>query len=848
MLTGTVVAASVLLIPGGSWAADGTAPAATAGTVESARTAGDARAAGDATTARLATGERLELLDGGPASGPDVQVVPAQGKPLGRYAYTSTDGSLRVRPVDQRQPVAATEIATGDRSARTLNATKAAAVTKAAAATYPVKLTITNADVTSKMFWVWDRKTWAAYDVTDAAGASASVNLPPGDYFAVGLHSDWEQPSYLLTKTFTVAAKSLTVSFDQSAAKETAIKVDDTTASRYSSAVWISLPGGDLAGFAGSGSGAVYVTPFSVPGTALRIHDVLAKKGTSASVPSPYRYDLTHAFQNTVPASPVAQVRTASLAKTVTSVRAPGNGTLGELLSVPNLGEWTGVYLGSSVPVPGTVTEYATPGVSYSRILHYGTYDHSLTLKDRTLAAGTSAGETLGAAPFAPSPRDGGGSSRQSTKMWLYEPMAFTDSDGNPGIDDRSKTSFLLTSQGQTLASGADMTPYQQLSATVPSGRATYELDQTVSRRVPYARLSTQVRSEWTFSSSSQSGSGELPLIDLDFATSGLDARNTAGAGPVRIGATAATRNSEAADTLTGLEYSTDDGAHWTALPLSGSGESASAELTVPSSVSFVSLRATAVNDQGGSLRRTITRAFAGATPRGDETAGATKISNVLVNGGKPVVFDTAGSQVIPAQFTATDPAGIAGGDLYLYHRSYTTPDGVLISPWPAACTKVNATTSACRTDFVVDVRRDLGLSGLAGEWKVAAWAQSADGRSFTDLHAVQNASILRFAKLTVNASPEPVTKGKTITVTGKLTRSSWQASAYDGYASQSVKLQFRKANSTTYTTVKTIKTDASSNLKTTVTASVDGYWRYSFAGTATTSPVTTAGDYVDVK
>ncbi|MEE1768313.1 calcium-binding protein, partial [Streptomyces sp. JV185] len=45
-----------------------------------------------------------------------------------------------------------------------------------------------------------------------------------------------------------------------------------------------------------------------------------------------------------------------------------------------------------------------------------------------------------------------------------------------------------------------------------------------------------------------------------------------------------------------------------------------------------------------------------------------------------------------------------------------------------------------------------------------------------------------------------------------------------------------------------TIKSSSVGNLKTTVKASVDGYWRYSFAGTSTTPAVTTAGDFVDVK
>lgn len=47
---------------------------------------------------------------------------------------------------------------------------------------------------------------------------------------------------------------------------------------------------------------------------------------------------------------------------------------------------------------------------------------------------------------------------------------------------------------------------------------------------------------------------------------------------------------------------------------------------------------------------------------------------------------------------------------------------------------------------------------------------------------------------------------------------------------------------------MKTVKTNSTGTLKTTVKASVDGYWRYSFAGTATTPAVNSTGDFVDVK
>ena len=62
------------------------------------------------------------------------------------------------------------------------------------------------------------------------------------------------------------------------------------------------------------------------------------------------------------------------------------------------------------------------------------------------------------------------------------------------------------------------------------------------------------------------------------------------------------------------------------------------------------------------------------------------------------------------------------------------------------------------------------------------------------------------------------------------------------------MKLQFRKKGSSTYSTLKTITADSAGNLRTTTTATVDGYYRFSFAGNSTTSAVSAAGDFVDVQ
>ncbi|MET8078945.1 hypothetical protein [Streptomyces sp. NPDC005303] len=830
-LCGAVLAASVLL-----------APPATA--VPTADGTGKITSRPGGHGVELGNGDRVDLV-----GGRNLRVTAADRAERTRYAVASLDGTVSVRP-------SAEHAADREPASLALKPAPAAATTTAAASTYSVKLTITHADVVSKLFYVWNRRTWTSYAVnSDASGPTSSVKLPPGDYFSVALHSDWRRPSYLLAQSFTVGSAARTVSFDERTAKETGIRTDDTTATRQSAAVWLSVPGGDLAGFAGSDDAKVYVTPFTMPGVSLRIHDVLAKKGSSANVPSSYRYDLTHSFTNTVPASPVKTVTRASLARTVTQVRAPGTRTTAFLQTVPDFGEWTGVYVGAAVPAAGPVTEYVTPGVEYSRILDYGTFEQYLNLADRTLSAGSSTGETLGAAPFQSVHGVGTGSQLYNGRLYLTEGSAFGDADGHQGYDSRALSAYKVTGEdGVVYADGSGIDSSHSLSSSaLPAKEQSYTLRQTLHRRVPYARLATDLSDEWTFRSSSTStgtSNRELPLIDAQVKVSDLDASGRAAAGTVQVSATTTTRGVDAATAntrVTGLSASTDGGTTWTDLPLAADG---SAPYAVPASAAYVTLRVTAVDDRGGSLTRTLVRAFAGPARQGDETVGSTRISKVVVNGGKPVRLHDQPLQEFTATFTATDPSGIASGDMYLYKGSYDAPSAVLYGSWPASCTKVDATTATCTTQFAyIQPRWNFGRNSLAGTWQAAAWAESADGSGHTDRHAVKSVPLVRDATLTVNASPEPIAKNKTLTVTGKLSRADWETlGGFHGYVGQKVALQFRKKGASTYTTVKTVTTNSTGNLKTTVKATADGYWRYSFAGSVTTASATAGGDYVDVR
>ncbi|KUL72473.1 MULTISPECIES: DUF5707 domain-containing protein [unclassified Streptomyces] len=224
-------------------------------------------------------------------------------------------------------------------------------------------------------------------------------------------------------------------------------------------------------------------------------------------------------------------------------------------------------------------------------------------------------------------------------------------------------------------------------------------------------------------------------------------------------------------------------------------------------------------------------------------------VSKVSINSGAGLAVGTTYAKTFTISVTASHPSGVEDAYVDLWHGSDLDHiDGLLMTNEDAAtCTASSATTSTCKLTVTATPGSDLYMNALAGTWHVTAGALASDGSIYwNDFHTTH--TVQRYSKLTVNASPEPVKKGKTITVTGKLSRANWEDFKYHGYTNQSVKLQFRKKSSSTYTTVKTIKSNSTGDLKTTVTASVDGYYRWSFAGTTTTPAVNAAGDFVDVQ
>ncbi|MGW7384643.1 hypothetical protein [Streptomyces sp. NPDC054794] len=242
-----------------------------------------------------------------------------------------------------------------------------------------------------------------------------------------------------------------------------------------------------------------------------------------------------------------------------------------------------------------------------------------------------------------------------------------------------------------------------------------------------------------------------------------------------------------------------------------------------------------------------------------DASAGAAATLNVTfsdmkVNKGKAVVVGTSAVVAVPVTYSVTHEASLdtsaanfASGPFIYKGSSVTSPSNMIISDDPGTCTAASTTVLNCTATIHVRPADGDLANADAGAWTAGGLAITKGGDTKTQ-GGLGGLQVQRASKLTVNAAPEPVKKGKTLTVTGRLTRANWDTNKYSGYATQPVKLQFRKKGSSTYTTLKTVKTDSYGNLKTTTTATVDGYYRYSFAGTATTPSVNATADYVDVQ
>ncbi|MFF8934964.1 hypothetical protein ACF08O_09600 [Streptomyces paradoxus] len=250
--------------------------------------------------------------------------------------------------------------------------------------------------------------------------------------------------------------------------------------------------------------------------------------------------------------------------------------------------------------------------------------------------------------------------------------------------------------------------------------------------------------------------------------------------------------------------------------------------------------------------------------PTAQAAATGITVSDIVINNGKPIVVGTSKEVEPPIRFNIALPAGYSTSDPsrydaypFLYRGTIKTAADTgenFIQPGSYTCYETDSKHARCEGNLYIDPhpsQEHVDSNSDATTWKVGVLLRlwKADGGLKTGELETRSttAQLKRAAKATTNATPEPVTKGKPITVTGKLTRANWSTKRYDAYSGRTVSLQFRAKGTDAFKTLKKATTSSTGGLKTTVTASVDGYYRWVYYGNSTTGVATSAADYVDV-
>jgi hypothetical protein len=211
------------------------------------------------------------------------------------------------------------------------------------------------------------------------------------------------------------------------------------------------------------------------------------------------------------------------------------------------------------------------------------------------------------------------------------------------------------------------------------------------------------------------------------------------------------------------------------------------------------------------------------------------------------LVFGTSGIKTVSVSVTASDDSGVKGVKTAPWPKLIDPPTESDAADFtPASCTASSATKSVCTYSEKLDVT-DLA-NELAGTWYLAVQVTGKDGGTTFKAKAA-TFSFKRQDKLAAaDATPEPVKKNATLTITSKLTRANWNNHKWQAYAKQAVKLQFLKSGTTTWTTVKTVKSSTTGAVKATAKATAAGQWRFVYAGNSASSAVTSAADTVKLK
>lgn len=133
------------------------------------------------------------------------------------------------------------------------------------------------------------------------------------------------------------------------------------------------------------------------------------------------------------------------------------------------------------------------------------------------------------------------------------------------------------------------------------------------------------------------------------------------------------------------------------------------------------------------------------------------------------------------------------------------------------------------------------------GRWRIRVVAYDRNGKVLGSREEAWYEKLNTQIK-DVGAAPEPVRKGRIVTVSGRLRRLTDRPWSYSAYPGKTVRIYFRAKGATTWTYMGSAKTGADGRFRKGFTARQDGTWRSEFPGAARFDRQNSSHDYVDVR
>lgn len=374
-----------------------------------------------------------------------------------------------------------------------------------------------------------------------------------------------------------------------------------------------------------------------------RVKDRTTEVHFTGTARSPYLYDVMQVSRQRIPAKVVHTVSEANSA--VIRTTYADNGGLPwaseQRFARRPYQDFTWLQYARYVPTGFERAEYVSAGdTAWEHKVHHETFSQDRELNvgmrnaPRTYRAGEQLKETWQGAVVRPSiPRGAGLASVRDGNVLALRIPEFTDSgsghwspkiegasEGGPGVrkpgagaaqsGDTVKAA-LFRDGTQIAGAGSSRTNFE-----VPAEAADYRLDVSTARASGEWAYGTATDTSWSFRSAAAGEARLLPLLQLDY-TVPVDEHNEVGPGRthgVRLAVRAQDGLAAPKGVVMQVEASYDDGRTWSRAPLRDRGANAfEAEVKRPSGVrgdAYVTLRVSARDAAGNSVRQTVTRAY----------------------------------------------------------------------------------------------------------------------------------------------------------------------------------------------------------------------------------------------